>query len=78
LRRRGEMSRERGGVEGLSSLAAYLASVLPELQVFLSACLEAYVCLLSLMREFIDAQLRVLEEVRREVGEVRREKVKVE
>lgn len=69
---------ERSEVKRLSSLATHLANVLPELQAFLDTCLEAYIRLLSLAREFIDAQVKVLEEARRRAGEVRREKVRVE
>jgi hypothetical protein len=49
----------------------------PTPQEVLSTLLKAYTFFLRLVREFIDAQLKALEEAE-EAGEVRREKVKVE
>jgi|GEM_PF-3765739 len=72
------MSEEAGvKAQSLGPAVAQLASSLQAVQGLLDACLETYRCLLLVVREFIDAQLKALEEARA-LSQPRREKVKVE
>ncbi len=70
---------EEGGLKAPSpgSAAVQLASALQAVQALLEACLETYRCFLLVVREFIDAQLKALEEARA-LSQPKREKVKVE